>query len=96
MPLFLTSLLNKFSILAFTRDALPDLLPFYASQIFKAVIPSQLKYCVTVLEIILEFLSENVMAGSDTYLIHALFRAIYIPYLSIASIIRDHTRKFLS
>ena len=38
-------------ILAFTRDAVPDLFPLCASQIFKAILPSQLKYCVTVLEI---------------------------------------------
>ena len=36
-------------ILAFMREAVPDLLPLYASQIFKAILPSQLKYCVTVL-----------------------------------------------
>ena len=41
-------------ILAFTRDAVSDLFPLYASQSFKAILPSQLKYCVTVLEIIPE------------------------------------------
>ena len=42
---------NKTPTLAFTRDAVPDLFPLYTSQIFKAILPSQLKYCVTVLEI---------------------------------------------
>ena len=41
-------------ILAFTRDTVPDLLLLYASQIFKAILPLQLKFCVTVLEIIPE------------------------------------------
>ena len=41
-------------ILVFTRDAVPDLFRLYTSQIFKAILPSQLKYCVMVLEIILE------------------------------------------
>ena len=45
---------NKMPILAFTSDAVPDSLPLYASQIFKAILPSQLKYCLTVLEIIQE------------------------------------------
>ena len=48
------SIRNKMPILAFTRAAVPDLFPFYASQIFKAILHSQLKYCVTVLEIIPE------------------------------------------
>ena len=48
------NLLNKMPILAFTRDTVPDLFPLYASQIFKAILPSQLKYYVTVLKIIPE------------------------------------------
>ena len=44
--------LNNMPTLAFTRDAVHDLFLLYASQIFKAILPSQLKYCVTVLEII--------------------------------------------
>ena len=42
------------SILAFTRATVPDLSLLYASQIFKAILPSQLKYCVTALEFIPE------------------------------------------
>ena len=48
---------DKMPILAFTRDTVPDLFPLYASQIFEAILPSQLKYCVTVLEIIPEISS---------------------------------------
>ena len=48
------SMLNKMPILAFTCDAVPDLFPLYASQILKAILPLQLKYCVTVLKIIPE------------------------------------------
>ena len=43
---------NKIPILAFTRNAVHDLFLLYALQIFEAILPSQLKYCVTVLEII--------------------------------------------
>ena len=44
--------LNKMPILAFTRDTVHDLFLLYALQIFKSILPSQLKYCVMVLEII--------------------------------------------
>ena len=82
---------NKMPIMAFTRDAVPDLFPLYASQIFKAILPSQLKYCVTVFEIIPEIF-ENVMTGAVTYRTHALFRAIYIfPIYLLHYIIRDYT-----
>ena len=46
--------LDKMPILAFTRDAVPDLFQLYASQIFQAILPSQLKFYVTVLKIILD------------------------------------------
>ena len=36
-----------------------------------------------------EFLSKNVMTGADTYLTHALFRAIYIIFLFIFKIIPE-------
>ena len=60
-------------------------------QIFKAILHLQLKYCVTVLEIIPEISPESVMTGADTYLTHG--RAIYISYLSIAL---HHCRLFES
>ena len=67
---------NKMPILAFTSDAVPDLFPLYPSQIFKALLPSKLKYCLTVLEIIPELLSENVMTEADTYLTHVIIPEI--------------------
>ena len=71
----------------------PHLFPLYASQIFKTNKTANFKklFSLRNWNIALrysrsyqKFLSENVMTGVDTYLIHALFRAIYISYLSIA------------
>ena len=42
--LFKWLMINKTPILAFTRDAVPDLFPLYASQNYKAILPSELKY----------------------------------------------------
>ena len=80
-------------ILAFTRDALPDLFPLYASRIFKAILLWQLKLntALRYSRSYQKFLSENVMTGADTYLTHELFRAIYILIYPLHYVIRDHT-----
>ena len=57
-------------ILAFTPGAVPEFFLLYALQIFKAILPSQSKYCVTVLEII----QDHTGSIFTIYLLHYIIR----------------------
>ena len=71
---------NKMPILAFTRDAVPDLLCRFLRQHVSSL--RNWNIALRYSRSYQEFLSESAMTGTDTYLTHALFRAIYISYFS--------------
>ena len=84
---------NKMPILAFMHDAVPNLFPLYASQIFKAIFPSQLKYCITVLEIIPEiYFWKRHGRGrytSDSCAIQGYFHFLFIHCITLFEIILE-------
>ena len=88
---------NKMPILAFTRDAVPDLFPLYASQIFKAILVYPFFaieiFCVRYSRSYQKFFTEKVMTGADTWQILACYSGLFIFFIyQLHYIIQDHTR----
>ena len=94
--LIIVSPFNKMPILAFKRDAVPDLFPLYASQIFKAILVYPFFaieiFCVRYSRSYRKFFSEKVMTGADTWQILTCYSGLFIFFIyQLHYIIRDHT-----
>ena len=87
------NLLNKMPILAFTRDTVLELFPLYALQLFKTIVPSQLKYWVTVLKIIpkISFWKRHDRGRyiSDSHAIHGYLYFLFICCITLFEIILE-------